>query len=650
MQRKTILSVIFVFFTVQLLAVPFSLIKNAGDASDYPNADHLVIFDSTDVDVKENGMSSRHIHRLYKVLTPEGAKNLNHLKFRYDPLSAFNQIKKVKIYRKEGTVEELDMDQVRDYPAPARMIYWGARHKMINIGRLEPGDAVELVLFRKGFTYALLQNDVPSDSRYVPPMKGHFYDIVDFWNDQPIKKKVYKVKIPSSKTLYHEFYNGKVYKSWYNLGDKIQYKFVKYNVGSIEKEPHMVATSDVAPKLLITTTKKWEQKSKWFYNVNHDYGSFEYNDTIKEKVDEILQGAKTEMDSISKLTHWVADNIRYSGLSMGEGEGYTLHKGTRTFRDRCGVCKDKAGMLVTMLRAAGFESYAAMTMAGSNIEDIPADQFNHSITVVKLSNGEYKLLDPTWVPFTRELWSSLEQQQDYLLGIPEGADLKETPVSAPKNHYFRMNGSSTLQADGTLEGTFTIDAEGQSDGAIRSMFTRNFKSNWDNALERKIRKAIPDIEIKKMEYSKPYNYQEENMHITIKYKIPNYALSTENEIIFTPLLAREMFKNVNYHLHFNPELNRRNYPFKDRCSRLVEINETIKLPEYKEKAYIPKVEDIDGSSASYKGGYKLTNDTLKLSQHIRFNKRKYQPDEWINFKNVVSSQKKLANESIILTK
>ena len=93
------------------------------------------------------------------------------------------------------------------------------------------------------------------------------------------------------------------------------------------------------------------------------------------------------MDSISLLTHWAADEIRYSGISMGPGEGYTLHSGEMNFTDRCGVCKDKAGMLITMLRAAGFESYPAMTMAGSRIDYIPADQFNHSVTVVKLKDG-----------------------------------------------------------------------------------------------------------------------------------------------------------------------------------------------------------------------------------------------------------------------
>ena len=651
MLRKIMMFALLSFFSIQVMGVPFSVIQNAGDAEDYPNSDYLVIFDSTRVDVQESGLSYRNYHELYKVLTPEGARKLNHLKYRYDPLSAYIEIKSVKIYRKDGSVEELDMEKVRDYPAPARMIYWGARHKMINIGKLEPGDAVEVKRFMKGFTYALLQEDnPPSDSKYVPPMEGHFYDIVEFWNDEPVKKKVYQLLLPQTKDLYYRTYNGNLYSYKTSRGDKDQYTFIKNNVGSVKREPHMVAVSDVAPKLIMTTTEKWEQKSLWFYNVNKDYGSFEYNQAIQDKVDELLQGAQSEMDSISRLTHWVADNIRYSGLSMGEGEGYTLHKGTTVFRDRCGVCKDKASMLVTMLRAAGFESYAAMTMARSNIEDIPADQFNHSVTLVKLSNGEYKLLDPTWVPFTRELWSSLEQQQDYLPGIPEGSDLKETPISPPENHYFKMKGSSTLKADGTLEGEFTIEAEGQSDGAIRGMFTSNFKSNWDRTMEKQIRQIAPDMEILEMSYSDPYAYREENMKITVRYRIPNAAMVTADEILFTPLVAREIFKNANSHLNFNPDREDRAYAFRDRCSRLVELHETIQLPEYSEAAYIPETDKIEGSAASFKGGYTLQDNQLVLDETVTFKKRKYQADEWENFRNVVKQQKKLASEKVILKK
>lgn len=161
-------------------------------------------------------------------------------------------------------------------------------------------------------------------------------------------------------------------------GDKIRYTFIKKDILPIPHENHMVDMSDIAPKLLISTSPDWEAKSLWFYGVNEDYGSFKSTPEIDKKVDEILANAKDEIDSISLLTHWVADEIRYSGISMGPGEGYTLHSGDMNFTDRCGVCKDKAGMLITMLRAAGFESYPAMTMAGSRIDYIPADQFNHS--------------------------------------------------------------------------------------------------------------------------------------------------------------------------------------------------------------------------------------------------------------------------------
>jgi len=268
------------------------------------------------------------------------------------------------------------------------------------------------------------------------------------------------------------------------------FTFSKSNILPIKREPGMVAYSDVAPKLLLSTSPDWKAKSLWFYGVNEDYGSFETTPEIDKKVAEILINAKNEMDSISLLTHWAADEIRYSGISMGPGEGYTLHNGEMNFTDRCGVCKDKAGMLITMLRAAGFESYPAMTMAGSRIDYIPADQFNHSVTIVKLSNGKYKLLDPTWVPFLRELWSSAEQQQNYLMGLPEGADLMITPISAPVNHFFKIYGNSEIHTDGTLVGEFLLTAEGQSDASIRRMFTSGYRTEWDKNLEKEFIKKF----------------------------------------------------------------------------------------------------------------------------------------------------------------
>ena len=419
-RRGIILGLLFISFAA-FASDPVKMALSAtGNASAYPGEDQLVVFDSTLVDMQESGLTYVTVHTLTKVLTARGAGDLDVVKFGYDPLSAWVEIRKVVIHRGDGTSEALDTSKTLDYPAPARAIYWGAREKMIGIGRLEPGDAVEVVMFRKGFTYALLQSD---DDRYVPPMKGQFYDIVDFFAHSPVLEKVYRVSVPKTKTLQYQFYNGEVQAgSWLEDG-KMVYTFTKRDMMPLKTEPRMVALSDVAPKLLLSTSPDWYAKSTWFFGVNEAFGSFDSTPEIKSKVNEILAGATDEMDSVSRLTHWCGDEIRYSGISMGEGEGFTLHKGAMTFADRCGVCKDKAGMLITMLRAAGFKSYPAMTMAGSRIDYIPADQFNHCVTVVKLSDGRYHLLDPTWVPFLRELWSSAEQQQQYLMGVPESADL-----------------------------------------------------------------------------------------------------------------------------------------------------------------------------------------------------------------------------------
>ncbi|MFZ4549802.1 MAG: DUF3857 domain-containing protein, partial [Bacteroidales bacterium] len=101
------------------------LIKKAGEKKDFPGSNVLLVFDSTHVVMMETGLSHSYIHRLYKVLTPDGAKNLSVIKYDYDPLSAWSEIGSVTVYRADGSQVVLDTTKVLDYPQPARAIYWG---------------------------------------------------------------------------------------------------------------------------------------------------------------------------------------------------------------------------------------------------------------------------------------------------------------------------------------------------------------------------------------------------------------------------------------------------------------------------------------------------------------------------------------------
>ena len=632
-------------FIISCLFCVFTFVAVAAPADKYAGYDFVVRLDSTYVDVEETGLGYFHIVQKVEILTAKGALVWRTIKYDYDPLTAAAEFASVRVVRKDGAVEDFSIADEMDYPAPARSIYWGARQKMMNIGRLEPGDAVEYSIFKKGFTYALLADD--GDEQYIPPMRGQFYDIVPFWNEQPVARKVYCVNLPLGKEMQYEFYQGECSVAVYLNGDKRLYRFSKTDMFPIKMEPGRVDYFDCAPKLFMSTAKDWQAKSLWFYGVNEDYNSFASHPAAQEKVNALLKGAGTEMDKVSVLTHWVADNMRYSGISMGQGEGFTLHSTEMNFTDRCGVCKDKAALLISMLRMAGFEAYPAMTMAGSRIEEIPADHFNHSVAVVKLSDGLYRLLDPTWVPFTRELWSSAEQQQNYLPGVPEGSGLLCTPTSPPEDHYVRINVRSALSPDGKLTGELTVTAEGQSDRTLRSPFTNGFMSDWKAAMERELLAVSPNAKMISADYGKnPKDYMSGPIRITLKYEIPAYAfVGRSGEMVCTPLSVRA-FNGVKTYLRLGTQPERR-YGFKDACSRLVELTENITVPD----GYLlsAQFEDssADSDAAAYSSSLKQTGNTIHFSNSLALKKRVYDVQDWADFRDAVMNQKQFAEQPLV---
>ena len=609
------------------------------------------IYDSTSVVMEESGLSHVINHQRIRANNYAGCRDLATIKVDYDPLSAYVEFRQVLVHHADGSVEDVLL-RVYDYVAPARLIYWGASQKMVQIGHLDPGDEVEYTTYRKGFTYALLGDD---DSKYIPPMRGHFYDIVPFWSDNPVNKKVYQVSVLTEKNLRFELYNcmsdGLCSVSIDSAidGDRTVYTFTKDNITPLKREPHALANNDIQCKLLLSTSPNWQAKSIWFYGVNEDYGSFVPTPEVQAKVNELVSSAKTEQDSIAILTHWVADNIRYAGISMGPGEGYTLHNAQMNFTDRCGVCKDKAGMLVTMLRAAGFKAYAAMTMAHERIDRIPADQFNHSVCAVQHRDGTYEMLDPTWVPNVRELWSSAEQQQGYLMGLPEGADLMYTPLSAPENHYIRITANTQIGEDGTLSGSITITAEGQSDRAVRGVFSAR-TAEWMRNMEFELLRIAPGARISKIQHTDNDKYLQQPVTITYYFSVPDYAVVDKNTLIFTPLSARNFYSRAMSHLFFDVTPESRTQPFSDACSRLVEIKETITLPTEYKQLHFPFINGVANPAASFGCQYWMDGNKLTFAESTLFGKRVYEADDWQCFRQTVANQKRLAETPVILTK
>ena len=182
-------------------------------------------------------------------------------------------------------------------------------------------------------------------------------------------------------------------------------------------------------------------------------------------------------------------------------------------------------------------------------------------------------------------------------------------------------------------------------------FTRALKSNWEQNVERELKTMYPLMEISKIEYDDPYDYLAGPIELKISYTIPEFAVVTEHEIIFTPVIVSGIFIRGMSHMYMNVDKAERIYPFRDRCSRLVELHENIKLPAKVKAVYLPKAESFSDAPASFEGGYKISKsaNALMVNEKVILNKRIYEKEDWSAFRKAVSAQKKFSKEPVILS-
>ena len=178
-------------------------------AEKYPDTDAVVVLEDTHVDVEDSGLSHVNKTQLVKVLTEAGAAKYVALRFDYDPASSYAEVKKLTVYRANGAVEQVAPSEVRDLPQPQEMIYWGPRMKLAAVPKLNPGDAVKIETYSKGFVIAYLGAG-EGDEKYIPPMRGHYYDVILFQGDYPIVKKSYTIVLPKNKPLTAEVFHGEL--------------------------------------------------------------------------------------------------------------------------------------------------------------------------------------------------------------------------------------------------------------------------------------------------------------------------------------------------------------------------------------------------------------------------------------------------------
>ncbi len=597
-----------------------------GEEEAYANADLVYLLDEADVYVQPSGLATTESCELIRIMSPAGVRSQSVQRFDYDPATRRVTIEALRVHRADGTVDEIPVEAQVTQPTVQYMIYWGGEQHVIGVPDLAVGDTIELRISKIGFNIAYLGSDNGHDGpagengeALQPPMPGHWYEVTRFQGSHPIVRKRYSVHMPADKPVQYEVYNGALKTSLWFDDDRHVYTFEAADVPAVEREPHMEALDDCVTKVVMATVPDWEMKSRWFHEVNE--AQFAADDAIRQKVAEITAGLTDLDDKIAACNHWVADNIRYYGTSRGPCEGFTLHTGIETFRDRGGVCKDKAGMLVTMLRVLGVEAYPALTMAGSRVEDIPADQFNHTVTVMKDANGEWRILDPTWIPLSREMWSSREALQGLVYGTPEGETLTLSPYYPPTYNQLTCQAKSSLSAAGDLQTRIDMEMQGYPDTYLRRNVHRYRPAERREAFAGVLNVA-PNARLVDLAYTDPYDYSRDAT-VRLEATADAYAAEGTNLWVFRlPLMSHPLGDWLYPDLFYDFAAEERDFGYRMRATRGLRFEETITLPEGWSVVKLPEAESVDAEAARLTFNASTSGNTITytfefdLKQHI----------------------------------
>lgn len=156
--------------------------------------------------------------------------------------------------------------------------------------------------------------------------------------------------------------------------------------------------AEPSPVLYFSTAPSWERLASAYAAI--------VDRTIAAKPVALPKEAVIAADPAGtalNLVRWINDRVRYVGLELGENSIVPYAPGDILARGH-GDCKDKASLLVSLLRQAGYDASVALLWNDADT-DIPAglpgmDFFNHAIVRVEGSPGLW--IDPT-VEWSRDI-------------------------------------------------------------------------------------------------------------------------------------------------------------------------------------------------------------------------------------------------------
>jgi tetratricopeptide (TPR) repeat protein len=398
------------------------------------------------------------------VQTALGLQRVGQLVFNYDADIERQEVSFVRVLKPDGRSIVAGPETVQDLSAPVSQtapMYSDVRQKHVTVPGLSVGDTLE---------YEVLTIATR------PLVAGQFWQIWNLDTDAPCLDEQVDLNVPRERDLKMKSPDD-VSPSIRNEGDRRIYHWQtsslskaslpKINVPNSRFDPTQALMGPLLPaprRLMFSTFQTWADIGKWYSGIADDRKTV--TPELQRRADEIVRGAKSDLQKAQAIYEYVGRNIRYVSLSFGIGR-YQPHSAAEVLTNQYGDCKDKATLLAAFLQAEGLHASSALVNTALDVDpDVPSpQQFDHMISFISIEGKDLWLDSTSGLAQFGYLVPRLRGKNALLLDSP--AAKLVTTVKMPPETSYDTNVDITVK-DSHIDASITVELRGDAEFLLRS--------------------------------------------------------------------------------------------------------------------------------------------------------------------------------------
>ena len=322
-------------------------------------------------------------HIAYRVLDEGAVQDNSQIEIVFD--SSYEQlvIHAVTVQRAGRTINQLKPARIRVVQRESRMdyqIYDGSLSLVLLLEDVRRGDVIE-------YSYTLRGAN--------PVFSGHYMSEVTLQRTVPLRRLSVRLVWPRERPLFIRRYETTLEPTVRDAGPYREYVWSDTAVPPKLLDDDLPAWYDPLPEIQLSDFASWSQVAAWGDTLFASAGPAP--PALAAPLAAIRAAHRTQEERTLAALRFVQEDIRYLGVEIGVNS-HLPYSPAVVMRRRYGDCKDKALLLVTMLRELGVTAHPALVSTDyvRHIRDFlpTAGIFDHAIVEAEL-DGHVYWLDPT---------------------------------------------------------------------------------------------------------------------------------------------------------------------------------------------------------------------------------------------------------------